>query len=219
MRKPELLIPASSLEVLKTAVIFGADAGLYRRRGVWPARQSEEFYAGGDGGRDRFCPCPRRAGACDGQYPGAQPGSGRGAGIFSGIEGAAAGCSDHCGSGVYDIAMEVCPEIERHISTQANNTNYMTYRFWHELGAKRVVCARELSLKEIREIRENIPADMEMESFIHGSMCISYSGRCLLSSFLAGRDANQGGVYSSLPLEVRGDGGKPSRRIFSGLRK
>ena len=64
----------------------------------------------------------------------------------------------------------------------------MTYRFWHELGAKRVVCARELSLKEIREIRENIPADMEMESFIHGSMCISYSGRCLLSSFLVGRD-------------------------------
>ena len=121
--------------------------------------------------------------------------------------------------GMFMLAKRICPEIDIHISTQANNTNYMTYRFWHELGAKRVVCARELSLKEIREIRENIPADMEMESFIHGSMCISYSGRCLLSSFLAGRDANQGGVYSSLPLEVRGDGGKPPRRIFSGLRK
>ncbi len=94
--------------------------------------------------------------------------------------------------GMFMLAKKVCPEIDIHISTQANNTNYMTYRFWHGLGAKRVVCARELSLKEIREIRDNIPEDMEIESFIHGSMCISYSGRCLLSSFLAGRDANQG---------------------------
>ena len=86
----------------------------------------------------------------------------------------------------------MCPEIDRHISTQANNTNYETFRFWHALGAKRVVTARELSLQEIREIREHIPEDMEIETFIHGAMCISYSGRCLLSNYFTGRDANQG---------------------------
>ena len=75
---------------------------------------------------------------------------------------------------------------------QANNTNYETYRFWYRLGAKRVVTARELSLEEIREIREHIPEDMEIETFIHGAMCISYSGRCLLSNYLVGRDANRG---------------------------
>ena len=94
--------------------------------------------------------------------------------------------------GVYRIAVEVCPEIERHISTQANNTNYETYRFWYGLGAKRVVSARELSLNEIKELRANIPDDLEIETFIHGAMCISYSGRCLLSNYFTGRDANQG---------------------------
>lgn len=93
---------------------------------------------------------------------------------------------------VFQLAKDICPEIERHISTQANNTNYGTYRFWWELGAKRVVSARELSLEEIREIRERIPQKMEIESFIHGAMCISYSGRCLLSNYFTGRDANQG---------------------------
>src|SRR5699024_3850766 len=94
--------------------------------------------------------------------------------------------------GIFTYAREICPEIEYHISTQANNTNYETYLFWHRLGAKRVVTARELSLEEIREIRKHIPEDMEIETFVHGAMCISYSGRCLLSSYLAGRDANRG---------------------------
>lgn len=94
--------------------------------------------------------------------------------------------------GMYMLAKEICPEIERHISTQANNTNYLTYRFWWEQGAKRVVSARELSLREIAQIRENIPEEMEIESFVHGAMCISYSGRCLLSNYFTGRDANKG---------------------------
>lgn len=94
--------------------------------------------------------------------------------------------------GIFTIAKEVCPEIERHISTQANNTNYGTYLFWYGLGAKRVVSARELSLEEIKEIRANIPDDLEIETFVHGAMCISYSGRCLLSNYFTGRDANQG---------------------------
>ena len=94
--------------------------------------------------------------------------------------------------GMYTLCREVWPEAEIHISTQANNTNYETYKFWWKMGAKRVVSARELSLREIAEIRDNIPDDMEIESFIHGAMCISYSGRCLLSNFFAGRDANHG---------------------------
>jgi len=94
--------------------------------------------------------------------------------------------------GVFMIAKEICPEIDIHISTQANNVNYATYNFWHSLGATRVVSARELSMKEIGEIRANIPDDLEIETFIHGAMCISYSGRCLLSNYFTGRDANLG---------------------------
>ena len=94
--------------------------------------------------------------------------------------------------GLFMLAKEHMPEMELHVSTQANNTNYETFKFWYKMGAKRVVCARELSLKEIAEIRQNIPEDLEIEAFMHGAMCISYSGRCLLSSYLAGRDANRG---------------------------
>ena len=94
--------------------------------------------------------------------------------------------------GVFEIAKEVCPEIERHVSTQANNTNYATYMFWYRQGASRVVSARELSMREIKEIRAHIPDDLEIETFVHGAMCISYSGRCLLSNFFTGRDANHG---------------------------
>jgi putative protease len=89
-------------------------------------------------------------------------------------------------------ARRICPEIDIHVSTQANNTNYETYLFWRDLGAKRVVAARELSMNEIKEIKERIPDDLEMECFIHGAMCISYSGRCLLSNYFTGRDANHG---------------------------
>lgn len=94
--------------------------------------------------------------------------------------------------GVFTLAKQYAPDIELHISTQANNTNYGTFQFWQKLGATRVVTARELSLREIKEIRANIPDDLEIETFIHGAMCISYSGRCLLSNYFTGRDANQG---------------------------
>lgn len=94
--------------------------------------------------------------------------------------------------GIFTIAKGVCPDIDIHISTQANNTNYGTYLFWWRLGAKRVVSARELSLEEIKQIRENIPKEMEIETFVHGAMCMSYSGRCLLSNFFTGKDANRG---------------------------
>ena len=94
--------------------------------------------------------------------------------------------------GVFSIVREVAPDLEIHISTQANNVNYKSAQMWYKLGAKRIVLARELSLKEIKEIRDNIPNDMDLEVFVHGSMCISYSGRCLLSNYMTYRDANRG---------------------------
>ncbi len=94
--------------------------------------------------------------------------------------------------GLIRILKKVWPEAEMHISTQSNNVNAETFLFWHDLGAKRVVGGRELSLKEIAYIRKHIPDDLEIECFIHGAMCISYSGRCLLSNAMTGRDANHG---------------------------
>ena len=192
MKKPELLIPASSLEVLKTAVIFGADA----------------VYIGGEafGLRAKaknFTPEEMREGIAFAHEHGVKVHVT--ANILAhnyDLEGARAYFKELsdikpdalivADPGMVMLAKENCPGIDIHLSTQANNTNYMTFRFWYDQGIRRVVCARELSLKEIKEIRENIPADMEIESFIHGAMCISYSGRCLLSSYFTGRDANHG---------------------------
>ncbi|WP_034327377.1 peptidase U32 family protein [Alkaliphilus transvaalensis] len=94
--------------------------------------------------------------------------------------------------GTFSIVKETVPEMEIHISTQANNVNYRTVKFWYDLGAERVVLARELSFEEVKEIREHIPQEVELEAFVHGAMCISYSGRCLLSNYMANRDANRG---------------------------
>jgi putative protease len=192
MRKPELLIPASSLEVLKTAVIFGADA----------------VYIGGEafGLRAKaknFTPDEMREGIAFAHAHGVKVHVT--ANILAhnyDLDGAKAYFQELAqikpdaiivaDPGMIMLAKENCPEIEIHISTQANNTNYMTFRFWYEQGIRRVVCARELSLAEIKQIRGNIPEDMEIESFIHGAMCISYSGRCLLSNYFTGRDANHG---------------------------
>ena len=94
--------------------------------------------------------------------------------------------------GVMGLIREQIPEAEIHLSTQANATNYLTAKFWASQGVKRIVCAREMSLEEIRIMRQELPEDIEIEAFVHGAMCISYSGRCLLSNFMAGRDANRG---------------------------
>ncbi|MFT9494328.1 peptidase U32 family protein [Anaerosolibacter sp.] len=87
---------------------------------------------------------------------------------------------------------QYAPDLEIHLSTQANNTNFMSARFWYEQGIRRIILARELSFQEIKETRDNIPQDLELEAFVHGAMCISYSGRCLLSNYMANRDANRG---------------------------
>ena len=94
--------------------------------------------------------------------------------------------------GAYTMAGKYASNCQRHISTQASISNYETANAWYDLGAQRVILARELSLEEIRTIREKTPADLEIEAFVHGAMCVSYSGRCLLSNYMTGRDSNRG---------------------------
>lgn len=191
-QKPELLIPASSLEVLKTAVIFGADAvyiggEAFGLRAKAKNFSMEDMKEGIQFAHDRGVRVYVTANilAHNSDLAGVRE-------YFTELKKIGPDALIISDPAVFTIAREVVPEIEIHISTQANNTNYGTFQFWHKLGAKRVVTARELSLEEIREIRKNIPDDLEIETFIHGAMCISYSGRCLLSSFMAGRDANRG---------------------------
>ena len=190
--KPELLVPASSLEVLRTAVIFGADAvyiggeafGLRAKAKNFSPEDMAEGSAFAHAHNVKVYVTANIL-AHNGDLEGARR-------YFEELKALKPDALIISDPGMFMIAKETCPEIEIHISTQANNTNYQTYRFWWQQGAKRVVSARELSLAEIREIRDNIPQEMEIESFIHGAMCISYSGRCLLSSYFTGRDANRG---------------------------
>ena len=192
MRKPELLIPASSLEVLKTAVMFGADAVYIGGEALGLRAKAKNFtkeemaqgiaFAHEHGVRVHVT---ANILAHNYDLDGARE-------YFKELKEMKPDALIIADPGMFTLAREICPEIDIHVSTQANNTNYMTYQFWYKQGAKRVVSARELSLREIKEIRENIPEDLEIESFIHGAMCISYSGRCLLSNYFTGRDANLG---------------------------
>ena len=191
-RHPELLIPASSLEVLKVAVIFGADA-VYIGGEVFGLRAKaknftlEEMKEGVEFAHEHNVKVYVTANilAHNRDLEGAYE-------YFEELKDVKPDALIISDPAIFTIAKEVLPDMEIHISTQANNTNYGTFNFWYKQGAKRVVTARELSLEEIKEIRRNIPDDLEIETFVHGAMCISYSGRCLLSSFMAGRDANQG---------------------------
>lgn len=194
MRKVELLVPAGSLEVFKIAVVYGADA----------------VYIGGEAFGLR---AKAKNFSLEEMAEAAAFAHARGVKVYVAVNilahngdledvrsylSALGSMQPERPDGliiadpaVFAIAGEVC-DIERHISTQANNTNYGTFLFWHRLGASRVVAARELSLAEISEIRARIPEELQIEAFVHGAMCISYSGRCLLSNFFTGRDANRG---------------------------
>ena len=191
-RKLELLIPASSLEVLKIAVIYGADA-VYIGGEAFGLRAKaknftlEEMKEGIEFAHAHDCKVYVTANILAHNYDldGARQ-------YFKELKQIGPNALIISDPGMFTIAKEELLDIDIHISTQANNTNYMTYQFWWKQGAKRVVSARELSLNEIKQIREHIPDEMEIETFMHGAMCISYSGRCLLSSFMAGRDANRG---------------------------
>ena len=192
MRNTELLIPAGSLDVLKTAVVYGADA-VYIGGEAFGLRAKAHNFSLEDmkEGVEFAHSCGVKVYvtanilAHNDDLEGVEQ-------YFEELKSVKPDALIISDPGVFAIAKRVLPEMELHVSTQANNTNYGTYLFWYQQGAKRVVSARELSLKEIREIRARIPEDMEIESFMHGAMCISYSGRCLLSNFFTGRDANQG---------------------------
>lgn len=190
--KPELLCPAKDLEVLKTAVNFGADAvyiggEAYGLRAKARNFNHEEMAEGISYAHDHGVRVHVTANilAHNADLDGA-------AAYFRELEELRPDAVLVADPGMFDLARENCPDVEIHISTQANNTNAGTFRFWHRLGARRVVCARELSLAEIRQIKAEIPEDLEVEAFVHGAMCISYSGRCLLSNYFTGRDANHG---------------------------
>ena len=192
MRNTELLVPAGSLDVLKTAVVYGADA-VYIGGEAFGLRAKahnfslEDMKEGVEFAHSRGVKVYVTANilAHNDDLEGVEQ-------YFEELKSVKPDALIISDPGVFTIAKRVLPDMELHVSTQANNTNYGTYLFWHQMGAKRVVSARELSLKEIKEIRARIPEDMEIESFMHGAMCISYSGRCLLSNFFTGRDANQG---------------------------
>ncbi|MCR5720001.1 MAG: U32 family peptidase [Lachnospiraceae bacterium] len=195
MKKAELLIPASSLEVLKTAVVFGADAVYIGGEAFGLRAKAKNFTKDEMAQGIRFAHehgvkvyVTANILAHNYDLKGARE-------YFEELRDMKPDSPDAiiiADPGMFTILKEVWPEAEVHISTQANNTNYETFLFWHRLGVKRVVSARELSLSEIKQIRDKIPEELEIESFIHGAMCISYSGRCLLSNYFTGRDANHG---------------------------
>ncbi len=191
-KKPEILAPASSLEVLKTAVEYGADAvyiggELYGLRAKAKNFSREDMREGISYAHERGKRVYVTANitAHNRDLEGIRE-------YFLELKEIAPDALIISDPGVFSIAREVCPEIDIHISTQSNNVNYLTFEFWRRQGASRVVTARELRLQEIAQIRANIPDDFEIETFVHGAMCISYSGRCLLSNYFTGRDANLG---------------------------
>lgn len=192
IQKPELLAPAGDLEKLKIAVLYGADAvyiggEAYSLRAKAKNFDMNKMKEGIDFAHAHGVKVYVTANiyAHNADFEGM-------AEYFKQVEKIGADAVLISDLGVFSVAKEAAPNLEIHVSTQANNTNYKSAQIWYQLGAKRVVVARELSLKEIKQIRQSIPEDMEIEAFVHGAMCISYSGRCLLSNYLSGRDANKG---------------------------
>lgn len=192
MKRPEILAPAGSLEKLKTAIDFGADAvylggSKLNLRAFADNFTNEEIVEGVKYAHDRG----RKVYVVVNVFP---------------HNGDLVGVEDYllklqeCNvdailasdPSIIAIAKEVVPDMEIHLSTQANNVNWRSAKFWHDMGVKRIVLARELSLKEIKEIREKLPESCDLEAFVHGAMCMSYSGRCLLSNYMTGRDSNRG---------------------------
>ena len=192
MNRPEILSPAGNLEKMKSAILYGADA-VYLAGQIFGMRAAadnfslEELaeavaYAHEHGVKVYLTvnTMPREY-----EYPKLRE-------YLLSIKNIPVDALIVADIGVIMLVKELLPEMEIHISTQANAVSSADCRAWYALGAKRVVLARELTLDEIREIRANIPSDLELECFVHGSMCVSYSGRCLLSGHMIGRDANRG---------------------------
>jgi len=197
MKRPELLAPAGNLEKLKMAVIYGADAvylggenfGLRAGAKNFTLKQLAE---GIKFAHDR----EKRIYLTLNIIPHNEDlvGFPEYVAKLKELDLDAVIISD---PGILKIVKNIIPEMEIHLSTQANTTNYAAVNFWYEQGVRRIILARELSLEEIKEIIKKSPPDMKIETFIHGAMCISYSGRCLLSNYMVGRDANRGDCAQS----------------------
>lgn len=192
MKKPEILAPAGNLDKLKTAIDFGADAvylggSKLNLRAFADNFTNEEIEEGVKYAHDRG----RKVYVTLNVIPHNEDFEGLSEYVkeLYKLKVDAVLVSD---PGILAVCKEAAPELEIHLSTQANNVNWRSAKFWHDLGVKRIVLARELSLKEIREIREKLPESCDLEAFVHGAMCVSYSGRCLLSNYMIGRDSNRG---------------------------
>ena len=192
MKRPEILSPAGNLEKMKAAILYGADA-VYLSGKIFGMRAAADnfdldelrlavAYAHERGVKVYLTvnTMPR-----EDMYPMLRE-------YFTSLKDIAVDALIIADIGVLMLAREMLPDVAIHISTQANATSSAAVLAWASLGAERVVLARELTLEEIKEIRRNVPAEIELECFVHGSMCVSYSGRCLLSGHMIGRDANMG---------------------------
>lgn len=192
MTKPELLAPAGNLEKLKAAINFGADAvylggSKLNLRAFADNFTNEELKEGIEFAHSRG----KKVYVTLNVFPHNEDLEGLEEYLIDLYE-IGADAIIVSDPGIIMTAKEVVPNLELHLSTQSNNVNWRSCTFWHKMGVKRIVLARELSLEEIKEIREKTPETLELEVFIHGSMCMSYSGRCLLSNYMTGRDANRG---------------------------
>lgn len=193
MKKPEILSPAGNFEKMKFAILYGADAvylagKTFGMRGASDNFTNEELCEAVKYAHERnvkvyvtvnVLPHENEMKLLPSYLSFLQNEAKPDALIISDL-------------GVFSLACKYCPDIEKHISTQSSTVNSEACKMWHTMGAKRIVLARELNLSEIRSIRDEIPDDLELEAFVHGAMCVSYSGRCLLSNFFTGRDANRG---------------------------
>lgn len=192
IKKPELLAPAGDLEKLKVAILYGADAvyiggehfGLRAKAKNFTIDEMKEGISFAHSHNSKVYVTANII-AHNEDFHGMDE-------YFKTLEQIGADAILVADPGVFQVAKEYVPNMQIHLSTQANNTNYKSANFWYSLGIKRIVVARELSLEEIKQISQNINDDMEIEAFIHGAMCISYSGRCLLSNYMTNRDANRG---------------------------
>ena len=192
IKKPELLAPAGNLDKLKIALTYGADA-VYIGGEEFSLRVAADNFSADDiiegvkfaheRGKKVYLTAnviPHNSDINEySEFLSSVKDSGIDAVILSDL-------------GMFALTKEIAPDLDIHVSTQANNVNWKSAETWYNMGAKRVILAREMSLDEIREIRERTPKELELEAFVHGAMCISYSGRCLLSNYMAGRDSNRG---------------------------
>jgi len=191
MKRVELLAPAGSLEKLKVAILYGADA-VYIGGEEFSLRAAQNFNLEEMNEGVEFAHNNGKKVYLTANIIPHNDDIERIRDYFNEIKHIKFDGVIISDPGVIGLAKEILPDLDIHLSTQANNTNYLSARFWHNNGIKRIVLARELSLREINEILDKSYGNLEFEIFVHGAMCISYSGRCLLSNYMAGRDSNQG---------------------------